>query len=144
LTGRVVVLGVSGAGKTTLAKRVGPPYLDMNALLDGPCESVAARIDDAIASETWAADASLQKYVGDRVLEQADLIVWLDLPLRIGLRRLWRRSRRDGESAFGLAWGAIRSHYSNRRRFPDRLARFDRVVRLRSPRAVAEWAAAVT
>ncbi len=116
MTGRVVVLGVSGAGKTTLAKRVGPPYLDMNALLDGPCESVAARIDDAIASETWAADASVQKYVGDRVLE----------------------------SGFGLAWGAIRSHYSNRRRFPDRLARFDRVVRLRSPRAVAEWAAAVT
>jgi adenylate kinase family enzyme len=140
LSGRVVVLGVSCAGKTTLAKRLGLPYLDMNALLDGPRESV----DDAIALETWAADASLEKYLGDRVLERADTIVWLDLPLRIALRRLWHRSRRDGESPFGPAWGAVRSHVSNRRRFPRRLARFDRVVRLRTPRAVDEWLAALT
>jgi shikimate kinase len=32
---------------------------------------------------------------------------------------------------------------ANRRRFPRRLARFERVVRLRSPSEVEEWAARV-
>jgi adenylate kinase family enzyme len=140
VTRRVVVLGVSGAGKTTLAKRLGLPYLDMNALLEGPHESVAARVDDAIAAETWAADASLQKYVGDRVLERADLIIWLDLPLRIALRRTVLRSRRDRERPYGLVAGAVRSHFSNRKRFPARLEPFG-AVRLRSPHDVESWLA---
>jgi adenylate kinase family enzyme len=138
VSSRVVVLGVSGAGKTTLAKRLGLPYLDMNRLLEGPLEGV----DDAIASKGWAADASLEKYVGDRVLERADTIVWLDLPLRVALRRLWRRSRRDGEERpYGLIAGAVRAHFSNRRRFPERLERFGGVVHLRSPREVESWLA---
>jgi adenylate kinase family enzyme len=131
MNGRVVVLGVSGAGKTMLAKRLGPPYLDMNALLDGPRETLGARVDAAIAADTWAADASLEKYVGDRVLERADAIVWLDVPLRVALRRILSRSRCDGERPFGLLAGAVRAHFANRRRFPARLAPFEHVVRVR-------------
>jgi hypothetical protein len=112
----------------------------MSALLDGPPETLRTRAEDATAADAWAADASLQKYLGDRVLERADTIVWLDLPLTVALARLWRRSRRDGESAFGPIAGAVRAHFSNRRRFPQRLARFPNVVRLRSAGEVDDWA----
>jgi adenylate kinase family enzyme len=139
----VVILGVSGSGKTTLAKRLAEalnvPYVDMNALLDGPADDLVARFDNTSETGGWVADASLQKHLGDHVLERAGTIVWLDLPLRIALLRQWRRSLRDRESPVGQSWGAIRAHLSNRRRFPRRLARFERVVRLRSPLDVKAW-----
>jgi hypothetical protein len=81
----------------------------MNAMLDGPATSLRARVDAATAVRSWASDASLAKYLGDHVLERADCVVWLDLPLRIAVARLWRRSRREGERPFGATSGAVRS-----------------------------------
>jgi hypothetical protein len=90
------------------------------------------------------------------VLDRAELIVWLDLPLRTKLRRLLSRTSRrwlrneelwngNRESLKGAVWGAdalfpwaISSHFRHRRAWP-RLFDGRAVVRLRSPRDVERW-----
>ena len=82
--------------------------------------------------------------------------MWLDLPLRVWvprlLRRTWRRWRgqeqlwndnreRLRESLWGrdsLLWWALRAHFRRRRVYPEELAGY-RVVRLRSPREVERF-----
>jgi hypothetical protein len=90
------------------------------------------------------------------VLERADVVVWLDLPPRVWLPRLLRRTvgrivrretlwngnretfRRAFLSRESLILFAVRSYPRIRRRNEERLAPFP-VVRLRSPSAVARW-----
>ncbi len=83
------------------------------------------------------------------MLEQADLVVWLDLPVHVWLPRLLRRSARrlagrekmwngNRETLRGvigerdaLVPYALRSHRDRRRRYPAELAAFP-VERLRT------------
>ena len=87
--------------------------------------------------------------------------MWLDLPLRVCLQRLWGRTLpriRNREELWNgnlecwraAFWGwdslfvfAVRKHASQRRTLPELLARPElahlEVVRLRSPQAVADW-----
>ena len=87
------------------------------------------------------------------MLEQADVIVWIDLPLHVWLPRLirrtvrrmrrheelWNGNRESLRDAIGgrdaLIPYAMRMHFSRRRRYPVELARFS-VVRLRTQAAV--------
>jgi hypothetical protein len=87
------------------------------------------------------------------VLDRADTVVWLDLPLHIWLprliRRTWRRLRGrerlwngNRESLKTAFWGreslfvwAVRSHFRRRREWPDALSRWN-VIRLKSRREV--------
>ena len=96
--------------------------------------------------------------LGDRVLRNADVVVWLDLPVRIWLPRLIRRTsvrvirreelwngNRETVRSFvfsrdSLLWYALRSHRRHRRVYPERLAPYP-VVRLRTPRQAREWLA---
>ena len=95
------------------------------------------------------------------MLESADTVVWLDLPLHVCLRRLWGRTlprirnreelwNGNRESWRAAFWGwdslfvfAVRKHVGHRRRFTELLARPElahlEVVRLRSPAAVEAW-----
>ena len=165
---RVAVIGNSGTGKTTvarlLAERLGVRHVELDALHHGPNWAAApadvfrARVEAAIAPEGWVVDGNYQGKLGDLVLSRADTIVWLDLPLRIALVRLWRRTlRRIGrreelwngnrETWRGAFWGrdalfvwTIRHHRRRRRVWPGRLDG-PNVVRLRSSREVEEWLA---
>ena len=83
------------------------------------------------------------------MLDRADTVVWLDLPIHVWLPRLVRRTVRrirgreeiwngNRESLRGAVWGrdalipyALRSHRSRRRRYPLELATYP-VVRLRT------------
>jgi hypothetical protein len=98
-------------------------------------------------------------------MEHADTVVWLDLPLRTCLRRLWRRTiprirtqevlwngNTESWRAAFVGWEslfvfAIRKHVAQRRALPELLARPElahvRLVRLRTPAAVEAWAATV-
>src|SRR5262249_25388729 len=120
-------------------------------------ESVAA----ATAGDCWVADGNYERKIGDLVVNRADTLVWLDLPLRVSLARLWRRTssriRDDVELRGGnkegwktAFWGreslfawTIRSHIRRRRTMQERLARLPHltVVRLRSQAEVDEWLA---
>lgn len=163
---RVNVKGSSGSGKSTFARRLAAkldvPYVELDALHHGPSWSeptaaeFQARVRPIVEREAWVIDGNYEPKLGDLVLREADLVVWLDLPLALKLRRLWRRTRhriRDDvelwsgnrESWKGAFWGreslfvwAIRSHFRHRHTFP-RCVPPDRLVRLRSPAEARRW-----
>jgi adenylate kinase family enzyme len=163
-----VIASASGNGKTTfgreLARRLGVPFVEVDALVHGPNwvetpdAELRAVLEPLLAADGWVIDGAYQHKVGDLVLDSADVIVWLDLPIRVWLprllRRTWRRIRGreqlwndNRESLKTAIWGreslvvwALRSHFRRRRRWPHELARFE-VVRLRTPAAVERFIA---
>ena len=163
---KIAVVGGSGSGKSTLARRLADrndvAYVELDALHWGPnwtpCpdDEFRARVEDAISGDAWVVDGNYGGKIGDLVLERADLVIWLDLPLRVTLPRLWtrtRRRRRDGTVLWGgnredwrealfsreslFVW-ALRTHSGRRRRYEQRLSRYE-MVRLRTPEEVEAW-----
>ena len=163
-----IVASASGNGKTTLgrelARRLDVPFVELDALVHGPNwvetpdEELRAQVEPIVASPGWVIDGSYRRKLGDLVLERADAIVWLDLPIRVWFPRLVRRTVRrlrgreqlwngNTETLKGAVWGreslfgyALRMHFDRRRRYPEELAQYD-VVRLRSSRDVEAWLA---
>jgi adenylate kinase family enzyme len=167
---RVNVKGISGSGKTTfaqeLAERLGVPFLELDAVhhigpnwTEATAEELQASVREFVAGapDGWVIDGNYESKLGDLVVEQADLIVWLDLALHVPLRRLWRRThgrirddvelwggnRESWHSAF-LGWDslfvyAVRSWLRHRRELPDKFSGDPRLVRLRSPEQARRW-----
>jgi adenylate kinase family enzyme len=166
---RVNVKGTSGSGKTTfgqeLARRLGVPFVELDALHHGPNwaeptdEEFRARVREAIeaAPNGWVIDGNYDPKLGETVVGEADAIVWLDPPLRLKLRRLWRRTShriRDDvelwngnkESWRNALWGRdslfgwmLRTHVRQRRQWPRRFGGDPRLVRLRSDAEARSW-----
>ena len=98
---RIVVIGVTGSGKTTFARAVaaqlGYPYVEMDALhwlpnwTEKPTDAFRADIAQALSSESWVIDGNYSK-VRDIVWSRADAVIWLDYPLPLILWRLTRRT----------------------------------------------------
>ena len=99
---RIVVVGTTGSGKTTLAKSIAGildiPHIELDSLhweanwTSTPHDILIQKIKDAIsqAGESWVMDGN---YHRSRPITwpHADTIIWLDYPLRITFRRLvWR------------------------------------------------------
>jgi adenylate kinase family enzyme len=164
---RVAVLATaSGCGKTTvgrtLAERLRVPFVELDALHHGPgwqeatAEELRAEVEPLVAQEAWVIDGGYQGKIGDLVVDAADTVVWLDLPIRTWLPRLVRRSARrivtreelwngNRESLRGVFVGrdslfaySLRNHRRRQREYPVRLARYN-VVRLRSQQEVDRW-----
>ena len=163
-----VIASASGNGKTTLgrelARRLGVPFVELDALVHGPGwvetpdDELRAEVEQILASDGWVIDGTYQRKLGDLVLRSADAVVWLDLPVRVWLPRLVRRTARrvggrerlwndNRESLLGAIWGreslfvwALRSHVRRRREWPNALAAFP-VVRLRTPSDVEAFLA---
>lgn len=97
---RVLVVGMSGAGKTTaarrLAARLGIPFHEMDALAIGPDWStppdLVERVDQIVTQPSWVFDSWGYEPVRDAMWAAADTVVWLDYPARVVLPRLARRS----------------------------------------------------
>jgi adenylate kinase family enzyme len=162
----VIVASASGSGKTTLgrelARRLQAPFHELDALHHGPKWTEAtpaelrARVEPLLAEPHWVVDGSYRGKLGNLVLERADVVVWLDLPLRVWLPRLLRRTARrvltreelwNGNresmrnvvfSRHSLVLFALRNYPRRRRLYPSELAPYT-VVRLRSPRQVRRW-----
>jgi adenylate kinase family enzyme len=166
-----IVSSMPGTGKTTLglelARRLGLPFIEMDALnhranwTEATPDELRTALDPVLDSDGWIIDGIYRGKLGNLVPEAADVVVWLDLPLRVSLLRLLRRSFRQamrGEAlwngnrqtwrrAFGgrgsIVLQAAATHRSRRRRYPEVLERFP-YVRLTSSQAVESWLDAVT
>lgn len=99
---RLVVVGTSGAGKTTLAKRLAKAYglrdIELDALFWGPqwtpvsMEEFRARIERATAGETgWVIHGNYSK-VNDLTIDQATDLIWLDYSRTVVFSRVLKRS----------------------------------------------------
>ncbi len=97
---RIVVVGTSGSGKTTIAKwladLIGAEHIELDALhwgpnwTEAPIEAFRQRVAQALASPTWVVDGNYHK-VRDLTWGQATTLVWLDYSLPVVLWRLvWR------------------------------------------------------
>lgn len=165
-----VTASASGSGKTTfgreLARRLGVPFVELDALVHGPNwtetpdDELRRRLEPVLAGDGWVIDGGYRRKIGDLVLGQADVVVWIDLPLHVWLPRLLRRTVRrlrgdeeiwngNRETLVGAIWGwealipyALRMHFSRRRRYPHELAHLP-VVRLRSQAAVDAFVSSV-
>ena len=153
LTGceRILILGRTGSGKTTLARELaaalGMPHVELDSLYFGPDFSRAPlsllreRTSAAIAGDRWVTDGN-KRAVRDLVWPRADTIIWLDYPFYVSLWRLAKRARtrtsalsaqaaQTGRRAglpkqmLAAARGvltALRSHRGQRRQYPRMFA----------------------
>lgn len=99
---RVVVAGTSGSGKTTLAGRIAEtlsaPHQELDGLYHGPGwvrrQSFVADVTAIAERPLWVSE---WQYDEGRpiLLRRADVMVWMDLPRRVGIRRVvWRTVQR--------------------------------------------------
>jgi shikimate kinase len=161
-----VIASASGNGKTTLGRalalRLDVPFVELDSLVHGPNwtetpdDRLRELVEPIVRSDAWVIDGTYKRKIGTLVLDAADTIVWLDLPIRVWFPRLVRRSARrltgrermwndNRETLRGVLGGrdslfpfAFRMHFARRREFPVELAAYP-VVRLRTVEEVERW-----
>ncbi|MGX9883098.1 adenylate kinase [Streptomyces sp. NPDC002276] len=98
---RILVVGATGAGKSTLAReasdRLQLPYHEMDALyFTGPDWAVNEHLTDDVlrltAEPRWIIDSIGSPEVRDLLWELADTVLWLDYGRRVIMPRVLRRS----------------------------------------------------
>jgi adenylate kinase family enzyme len=147
---RIVVIGSTCSGKTTLAaqlaQRLGVRHVELDALhwqpnwTETPLDVFRAHVADALRSNEWVVDGNY-RMVRDIVWTRADTIIWLDYALPVILARLFRRTLRrvvtreelwngNRETLRGvllsrdsLFWWALKTYRRRRRETPIWLAK---------------------
>jgi adenylate kinase family enzyme len=164
---RIAVAGVSGAGKTTLARRLAVsldlPYTEIDALFHGPgwtpLPTFQAEIDALVDEDRWVTEWQYD-YARPLLADRADLLVWVDPPFRVTftrvVRRTVRRRLRREELWNGNQEGPLYTFFtdpehivrwsiSTRNLYGERIAKAAAqrpdlpIVRLRSRREVDHW-----
>ena len=113
---RVVILGCSGAGKSTFARalgaRLGLPVVHLDALFWQPGwkepenEAFRAAVASAIAGDTWITDGNYVGRTFDLRLPRADTVIVIDQPRWLCVFRiLWRWLTSFGRVRADLATG---------------------------------------
>jgi adenylate kinase family enzyme len=146
---RIVIVGTTGSGKTTLGESLacksGRPHVDLDALNWGPDWNMVDRdvfrksVASALRGDCWITSGNYSA-VRDIVWKRADTLIWLDYPLRVTLWRLLRRTlkriitqeelwhgnretfRAQFLSRDSLILWAVKSHLRRRNSYPAALA----------------------
>ncbi len=100
---RIVVVGATGTGKTTLAAAlaqiIGAPHVELDSLYwqagwqAVPREVFCERLRLVVAGPTWVVDGNYS-FARSLTWHNADTLVWLDYPWWLNFHRLWQRSLR--------------------------------------------------
>jgi adenylate kinase family enzyme len=167
---RVAVMGASCVGKTTVSRRLaaalGVPHIELDSLhhdrgwQEAPAGVFQSRVRAAFAAapDGWVADGNYGSKLGSVVLERADTVVHLELPLLLKFRRalrrtlvrtitreeLWNGNReqiRHLFTGYWIPWWVLRTHRRHSRLVAARIARQPHleVVDLRSPEEIERW-----
>ena len=145
---RVVVVGTTGAGKTTfgraLAERLGATFTELDALYwqEGwtPAPDFAEQVERALETAQWVVDGNYNDEVQPFVFARADTVIWLDYSFGTKLWRLfkrtcrrtlsrevlWNRNTETVRKAFFsrksiFVW-SFQTHWSQRRRYEKLLS----------------------
>ena len=84
-----------------------------------PDDELRRMLEPVLAGDGWVIDGGYRSKIGDLVLEQADVVVWIDLPLHVWLPRLIRRTVRRMRGQEEL-WNGNRETPQGRDRRPGR------------------------
>ncbi|MBI5161972.1 MAG: AAA family ATPase [Micrococcales bacterium] len=98
---RVLVAGVTGSGKSTFAAELGGvldlPYTEIDGLYHGPHWTPRPQFSDEVqalvADDAWVTEWQYRA-ARETLLDRAELLVWLDFPFPLTLRRLLQRTVR--------------------------------------------------
>lgn len=151
-TDRVVLIGTTGAGKTTMAMRIARvldmAHVEFDALWHGPNwtetpdDVFRERLRLELQGDRWVGDGNYS-VARDIVWSKATMLVWLDYRIQVVLWRLFWRTLRRGilreqlwhGNTERLRWQflsrkslflwALQSHWRRRRTIPRALAHPD-------------------
>jgi len=100
---RMVVIGTTSSGKSTLAKalaeKISADFIELDALhwepnwVEAPDEVFRERVETAISGEAWVV-AGNYHVVRDSIWPKAQVLIWLDYPFHIVFWRLLTRTIR--------------------------------------------------
>jgi adenylate kinase family enzyme len=101
---RIVVVGTSGSGKTTMALRIAAaldlPFIELDRLHWGPNwlalsetdpDEFARRVREAISADAWVSDGNYEM-VRDLIWPRATHLIWLDYSRPVVMYRVIKRS----------------------------------------------------
>lgn len=120
---RVVVVGSSGSGKTTvageLASRLGVPHLELDSVFHQPGweprpdPEFQEVVRGFVTGDRWVVDGNYTSHgTADVVWPRVDTIVWLDPPRRVVMRRVVGRTLRRVVTREEL-WNGNREPWTN-------------------------------
>ena len=134
---RIAITGPSGSGKTTLAaelaRTLGIRHVEIDALHHGPnWESCGAdvlreRVVAATEGDGWVTDSTYHSMLGDLVVDRAEHLVWLDLPIPLVMWRLLRRTHVRNRDQTELWNGNVEPGWRESLRLPHLAGAQDRV-----------------
>lgn len=165
---RIAVAGVSGTGKSTMCRKLaaarGLSYTELDSLFHaenwGRRESFESDVDAILAGESWVTEFQYA-YAKPHIADRAHVLVWLDLPVRVAMSQmvkrtwlrwwrreeLWNGNREPGPLMWlqprdeNILWWAWKSRNSLRSLDVELEAVDVVLVRLRSRAEVERWSA---
>ncbi|MFC7536043.1 shikimate kinase [Sphingomonas sp. GCM10030256] len=167
---RISIVGASGSGKTTLARqvadRLGLPFRELDSIREAAEQGSAeqdfqSRVAELALGDSWIIDGHYRE-VRQLIWSRAELVVWLNYPMRLVFHRVLRRflgkqrAAASGGDRREMRPKASAQHSASWRRRFERLAKTLRerrlygrllqsdypnvkVVELRSVAATRQW-----